>query len=320
MDTNLQSHSVNQQPIVDIQGLLKSYDGVAVVDNIDLQVQPGECFGLLGPNGAGKTTTLRMLLGMTPPDQGSLKIFEQPMPAYSQQARCQIGVVPQMDNLDPDFSVRENLRTYASYFGLKGDAIDQRIEQLLEFARLSHKANVQIEMLSGGMKRRLTMARALVNSPRLLILDEPTTGLDPQARHLIWQRLLELKANGHTLILTTHYMEEAQRLCDRLAIMDHGKIIVQGSPRELIEQHIEPHVVEVMGTDCLSWWQQFKPDKSVRHEKLGESLFIYAQDETPIVTDICRYVGQDRKDIDFIHRRANLEDVFLKMTGRDLRE
>jgi len=315
MDTKIVNSNPSQPPVVDIQGLTKSYDQLKVVDALDLQVEKGECFGLLGPNGAGKTTTLRMLLGMTPPDSGVLNIFQTPIPEFSQQMRRQIGVVPQMDNLDPDFSVRENLRTYASYFGLSGRVVEQRITRLLEFARLTHKADAQIDMLSGGMKRRLTMARALVNDPQLLILDEPTTGLDPQARQLIWQRLRELKNTGHTLILTTHYMEEAQRLCDRLAIMDHGKIIVEGSPKDLIRDHIEPHVIEINGNGQQRWRAQFKADASMRFETLGESLFIYAEDEKAIVADLCEH-----DDIEFIHRRANLEDVFLKMTGRDLRE
>jgi len=312
---NSQATSNTILPVVDIQGLTKSYDELKVVDALDLQVEKGECFGLLGPNGAGKTTTLRMLLGMTPPDSGVLKVFQTPIPEFSRELRRQIGVVPQMDNLDPDFSVRENLRTYASYFGLSGSVVEQRIAELLEFARLTHKADAQIDMLSGGMKRRLTMARAMVNDPQLLILDEPTTGLDPQARQLIWQRLRELKNSGHTLILTTHYMEEAQRLCDRLAIMDHGKIIVQGTPKDLIRDHIEPHVIEVNGAGQQNWRDQFKTDASMRFECLGESLFIYAQDEKAIVEDLCNFA-----EIEFVHRRANLEDVFLKMTGRDLRE
>ncbi len=315
MDTKILNTKSSQPPVVDIQGLTKSYGQLKVVDGLDLQVEKGECFGLLGPNGAGKTTTLRMLLGMTPPDSGVLNIFQTPIPEFSQQMRRQIGVVPQMDNLDPDFTVRENLRTYASYFGLSGHEIEQRITRLLEFARLTHKADAQIDMLSGGMKRRLTMARALVNDPQLLILDEPTTGLDPQARQLIWQRLRELKKSGHTLILTTHYMEEAQRLCDRIAIMDHGKIIVEGSPKDLIRDHIEPHVIEVNGGGLQNWREQFKADDHTRFESLDESLLIYTQDEKAIVADLCEF-----NDLEFIHRRANLEDVFLKMTGRDLRE
>ncbi len=302
-------------PVVNIRSLCKSYDGQRVVDNFDLQVQRGECFGLLGPNGAGKTTILRMMLGMTPPESGELNILEQPVSQGSYQVRQKIGVVPQMDNLDPDFSVVENLRTYASYFNLSGEIVRNRIQELLEFARLTNKADEQIDSLSGGMKRRLTLARALVNAPELLILDEPTTGLDPQARQLIWQRLRELKHSGHTLIMTTHYMEEAQRLCDRLAIMDHGKVIVQGTPQELIDAHVEPHVIEVVGNDVERWQAQFNKQDSTRFESLGESLFIYAQDEKPVIEDLCKF-----SHLDFIHRRANLEDVFLKMTGRDLRE
>ena len=302
-------------PVVNITSLCKSYAGQAVVDGIDLQVKRGECFGLLGPNGAGKTTTLRMMLGMTPVDSGELKLLGEIITPRAQQIRQRIGVVPQMDNLDPDFSVIENLLTYASYFNLSGKAVNQRIDELLEFARLTQKADEQIDSLSGGMKRRLTLARALINDPELLILDEPTTGLDPQARQHIWQRLRDLIHSGHTLILTTHYMEEAQRLCDRVAIMDHGKIIVQGSPQELIETHIEPHVIEVMGEDVERWQQQFLQNNSLRVEILGESLFIYTEDEKPIIEALCKSNHQD-----FIHRRANLEDVFLKMTGRDLRE
>lgn len=303
--------------IVYLHGLSKSYGEQCVVTNISLRVKKGEYFGLLGPNGAGKTTTLRMLLGITPPDSGDLRVLGYPVPEEAQAMRCNIGVVPQMDNLDPDFSVIENLRTYASYFGLKTDSVEmkQRIQELLEFASLSSKADAQIEMLSGGMKRRLTLARALVNNPQLLILDEPTTGLDPQARQLIWQRLRELKRAGRTLILTTHYMEEAQRLCDRLAIMDHGKIIAEGAPAELIEQHIEPHVIEVYGSGLNDWLSKCNLPANERIERLGESAFIYLQNEAPLIADLCQ-----QNDLQFLHRRANLEDVFLKLTGRELRE
>ena len=226
-----------------------------------------------------------------------------------------MGVVPQGDNLDPDFTVAENLRTYASYFGLSGQAVEQRITSLLDFAHLAQRANASIDSLSGGMKRRLTLARSLVNDPRLLILDEPTTGLDPQARQLIWQRLRELKQQGHTLILTTHYMEEAQRLCDRLAIMDHGRMVAVGSPRDLIQTHIEPHVIELYGPGVVHWRAQFQPEPDTRFEAIGESLFVYLQRETATIQDLARY-----EDIEFLHRRANLEDVFLKLTGRELRE
>ena len=266
-------------PVVNITALCKSYAGQRVVDGIDLQVQRGECFGLLGPNGAGKTTTLRMMLGMTPVDSGELKLLDELISPRSHQVRQRIGVVPQMDNLDPDFSVIENLLTYASYFNLSGKAVHQRIDELLEFAHLTQKADAQIDSLSGGMKRRLTLARALINDPELLILDEPTTGLDPQARQHIWQRLRELKHSGHTLILTTHYMEEAQRLCDRLAIMDHGKIIVQGSPQELIETHIEPHVIEILGEDVARWQQQSLPNTIYQLATLLKPILVPLQEQ-----------------------------------------
>jgi lipooligosaccharide transport system ATP-binding protein len=303
------------QPIVQIDALVKSYGEQRVVDNVALDVNHGECFGLLGPNGAGKTTTLRMMLGLARPDSGRLTILAQDAIHHARVIRRQIGVVPQMDNLDPDFSVIENLRTYASYFGLREKQVEDRIHGLLEFAHLSSKANASIESLSGGMKRRLTLARSLVNDPQLLILDEPTTGLDPQARQMIWQRLRELKQAGRTLILTTHYMEEAQRLCDRLAIMDNGRVIAVGAPAELIRTHIEPHVIEVYGTGAEAWSRQYAMPVEGRLERVGETIFLYAQDEKPLVDELCRH-----PQLQFLHRRANLEDVFLKLTGRELRE
>ena len=301
--------------VIHLEALVKHFAGQRVVDDVALSVRHGECFGLLGPNGAGKTTTLRMLLGMTTPDSGTLSIFGRDVMAHARELRHTIGVVPQMDNLDPDFTVIENLLTYASYFGLGGKDLEPRIAQLLQFAHLTTKADASIESLSGGMKRRLTLARALVNDPQLLILDEPTTGLDPQARQLIWQRLRELRQQGRTLILTTHYMEEAQRLCDRLAIMDQGKVIAVGAPQALIEEHIEPHVIEVYGPGVEAWFAHFKRGPDVRIERLGESVFLYAQQETALLAELCK-----ASDIQFLHRRANLEDVFLKLTGRELRE
>jgi len=301
--------------IVQIAALVKSYNNQRVVNDVTLRVARGECFGLLGPNGAGKTTTLRMMLGLTIPDAGTLNILDKDAIKHSREIRHRIGVVPQMDNLDPDFSVIENLRTYAGYFGLVGKAIDERIVQLVDFAHLSNRADSSIESLSGGMKRRLTLARSLVNDPQLLILDEPTTGLDPQARQHIWQRLRELKNAGRTLILTTHYMEEAQRLCDRLAIMDHGEVIAVGAPRELIQQHIEPHVIEVYGSGANVWADHYPFPPDVRVERLGESVFLYTRDETPLISELCTH-----PELEFLHRTANLEDVFLKLTGRELRE
>ena len=223
--------------IAEARGLLKTYDGRIVVDHIDLAVRPGEFFGLLGPNGAGKTTTLRMLLGLTPPDQGELTVLGYPVPAMAREARQNLGVVPQFDNLDPDFTVWENLYTYAEYFGLGGAERLRRVDELLSFANLKERQTARISQLSGGMRRRLMLARALINNPELVILDEPSTGMDPQARHHIWQRLKDLQKRGTTLILTTHYMEEAERLCDRLAIIDRGRIVACDAPQALIQEY-----------------------------------------------------------------------------------
>lgn len=301
--------------VVEARGLTKRYGTQTVVDNLDLSVRRGECFGLLGPNGAGKTTTLRMLMGATLPSAGELNVLGYPIPQQARQMHLRLGVVPQQDNLDPDFTVLENLSTYASYFGLRGAALDARITELLAFANLEAKAHAGIGTLSGGMKRRLTLARALINDPDLLILDEPTTGLDPQARQLIWQRLRTLLAQGKSLILTTHYMEEAERLCDRLVIIDSGRILVSGSPAELVQQHIEPHVVEIHGRGMDEWFNSIGQQFIQRSEHSGETLFCYLADERPLL-DALRHCPE----LHFMHRRANLEDVFIKLTGKELRE
>src|SRR5471032_3279640 len=225
--------------------LRKSYGAHEVVAGIDLELKPGECFGLLGPNGAGKTTTLRLCLGLTDPDAGTISMFDLPIPRAAREARIRVGVVPQMDNLDPDFTVVENLRIYGGYFRVAHAVLDERIPRLLEFAGLSTKGAASIRTLSGGMKRRLTLARALVNDPELLILDEPTTGLDPQARHLIWDGLRQLVSQGKTILLTTHFMDEAERLATRLAVIDHGTLIACDTPRALLARHVESEVIEV---------------------------------------------------------------------------
>ncbi len=300
---------------VEAHGLVKFYGTQAVVDGINLEVRTGECFGLLGPNGAGKTTTLRLLLGSIPPSAGQLKVLGIPVPAGARRMRERVGVVPQQDNLDPDFTVTENLRVYASYFGLKGPQLAVRIAELLSFAALEAKAHAGIGTLSGGMKRRLTLARALLNQPDLLILDEPTTGLDPQARQLIWQRLRTLLTQGKTLILTTHYMEEAERLCDRVIIMDHGRILALGSPLELIKQNIEPHVLEIHGANLDAWLASDGAQLVRRSERVGETVFCYASDALPLLEELSR-----RPDLRYTHRPGNLEDVFLKLTGRELRD
>ncbi|MEW6445605.1 MAG: ATP-binding cassette domain-containing protein [Pseudomonadota bacterium] len=294
--------------------LRKCYDGRAVVDGIDLDIPRGVCFGLLGPNGAGKTTTLRMLLGLTPPSGGSLEVLGMALPDEERAIRARVGVVPQSDTLDPDFSVAQNLRVYAGYFGLPRGLAETRIEQLLEFARLSDRRDSRVEALSGGMKRRLTLARALINEPDLVILDEPTTGLDPQARHVLWSRLEALKARGVTLLLTTHYMDEAERLCDELVVMDHGRLLDRGSPRELIERHVEPEVIELrhVRPELLEALGQLADCRLERH---GVSVYLYTRDGGALIARLAPH-----GELGMLHRPAGLEDVFLRLTGRDLRD
>ncbi|NOZ09591.1 MAG: ATP-binding cassette domain-containing protein [Gammaproteobacteria bacterium] len=302
------------ETVVEAQGLTKRYGDTTVVRGIDLSVPQGQCFGLLGPNGAGKTTTLRMILGVTPRDGGALQIFGVDDPKQAHRIRARIGVVPQLDNLDPDFSVIENLSVYASFFGLHGTKIKKRIQQLLEFTELSDRAHTKIDDLSGGLKRRLTIARALINDPELIILDEPTTGLDPQARHMIWARLRQIRQSGKTLLLTTHYMEEAERLCDDIVIMDNGHIIAQGSPAVLVQQHIETQVIEVRGmTESITInLDTFPP---CRRQQVGDTLYCYVDDVRPLLAHL-----ESLDNITTLQRPANLEDVFLKLTGHELRD
>ena len=295
--------------------LRKSYGGEEVVAGVSFGIATGECFGLLGPNGAGKTTTLRLCLGLTDPDGGSVELMQRPVPGEARRARARVGVVPQMDNLDPDFTVSENLLVYGRYFGLTEHAIRERIPELLEFAGLTARAKSRIQTLSGGMKRRLTLARALINDPDLIFMDEPTTGLDPQARHLIWERLKQLLAQGKTIVLTTHFMEEAERLCARLAIMDRGRFITEGSPRELILRHIEPHVIEAHGDGVMDWADREAATLASRLEKSGDTVFCYAADPSSLLASLSLM-----QDLRYLHRPANLEDVFLKLTGRELRD
>jgi len=301
-------------PALMLQGLTKRYGGVAVVDELSLEIVPGRCHGLLGPNGAGKTTTLRLALGLIEADAGEIRLLGHRLPHEATIARRRVGVVPQTDSLDPDFTVRENLLVYGRYFGLRRRDIESRIPALLEFAGLAGKADAKVPTLSGGMKRRLTLARALINDPELIVLDEPTTGLDPQARHLVWQGLRRLINQGKTLLLTTHFMDEAERLCDMISIIDRGRIIAEGSPRELITRHIEPHVVEVFG-EGLDAWEGCASRLCRRCERAGETLFCYA-DDPKVVTDAL----EARAGLRYLHRPANLEDVFLKLTGRNLRD
>jgi lipooligosaccharide transport system ATP-binding protein len=301
-------------PALQTSGLCKAYDGHQVVRDVALTVQPGECFGLLGPNGAGKTTTLRLCLGLTDPDAGEIRLLDREVPRHAREARTRVGVVPQFDNLDPEFSVAENLLVYGRYFGLRDTDMAPRIPVLLEFAGLAGRAESKIRTLSGGMKRRLTLARSLVNDPQLLFMDEPTTGLDPQARHLIWERLRRLTQEGRTILLTTHFMEEAERLCGRVAIMDGGRLIAQGAPRALIAQHIEPQVVEVHGPELEAWIARAKT-LALRTELAGETVFCYVKDVEPVLASL-----RAHPELVYLHRPANLEDLFLKLTGRDLRD
>jgi len=298
-----------------VSGLRKRYGDLEVVAGLDLELRSGECFGLLGPNGAGKTTTLKLCLGLIDPDGGAIEVLGLPVPAQAREARRRIGVVPQADNLDPDFTVEENLLVYGRYFGLGAEAVRARIPALLEFAGLGARAGSRIQTLSGGMKRRLTLARSLINDPDLIFLDEPTTGLDPQARHLIWERLRRLLHQGKTIFLTTHFMDEAERLCHQIAIMDRGRIIARGAPRAMIAGNIEPQVVEVYGDGAERWAGEFGQAHSERCEKAGETVFCYARDAGPLVQDLER-----REGLRYLHRHANLEDVFLKLTGRELRD
>jgi len=306
--------------VLQVEHLRKRYlggNGVwrEVLRDISFAVQPGECFGLLGPNGAGKTTTLRLLLGLSAPDGGQIHMLGHAIPQHARVARQHIGVVPQLDNLDPDFSVAENLLVYGRYFGLGDALIRSRIPELLAFAGLEGRDADAISALSGGMKRRLTLARALVNDPQLIFLDEPTTGLDPQARHLIWQRLKLLINKGKTIILTTHFMDEAERLCGRLAIMDEGGVVAQDAPRALIRAHIEPQVIEVHGDGVEAWASGRVRALAQRLEQAGETVFCYTSDPQPVLDTL-----QDFPGLQHLQRSANLEDVFLKLTGRDLRD
>ena len=301
--------------VLRVDGLRKRYGDNEVVRGLSFTIRRGDCFGLLGPNGAGKTTTLRCCLGLIDPDGGEIEMVGEPVPKAAREARIRVGVVPQMDNLDPDFTVRENLIIYGGYFGLPRNVLEARIPQLLDFAGLGSKRDVGIRTLSGGMKRRLTLARALVNDPDLLILDEPTTGLDPQARHLIWDGLRQLLSQGKTILLTTHFMDEAERLASRLAVIDHGIMIASDTPRALLTKYVEPEVVEVYGDDSKAWADIHGRRLAKRVEIAGETAFCYADDPQPMLTDLAT-----RSGVRYLHRPANLEDLFIKLTGRELRD
>jgi len=304
--------------LIHARGLTKRFGTFTAVDGVDFDVAPGEAFGFLGPNGAGKTSTMRMIGCVSPVSDGLLRIFNLDPAAHGPQVRARLGVVPQQDTLDNELTVRENLLIYGRYFGLSREECRRRADELLDFAQLSERQGDQVEHLSGGMKRRLTIARALINEPQLMLLDEPTTGLDPQARHLLWDRLYRLKQRGTTLVLTTHYMDEAEQLCDRLVVMDKAKIVAEGSPRELIDRYSTREVTEMRfpagvqetldgQLDGLADRVEWLPDRVLLYANDGEAVAVAAherglQPETVLV------------------RRSTLEDVFLRLTGRTLVE
>jgi lipooligosaccharide transport system ATP-binding protein len=300
--------------VIEAKDLRKNFGPFVAVDGISFTVSPGECFGILGPNGAGKTSTIRMIYGFSPRTDGSLKVFGLGIDKGLRQIKYRIGVCQQENSLDTELTVLQNLEVFASYFDIEPPAARRRAEDLLKFIALDQRRESPVVDLSGGLMRRLMLARALINDPRLLILDEPTTGLDPQSRHQIWNRLEELRAGGLTILLTTHYMEEASRLCDRLIIMDHGRILVEGTPADLIRQHAGRDVIEVSEpTDQL---RAFIASKGLAHDDLGHRLIIYCDDRDRIYAEVSGRFCREG----CIMRMATLEDVFLKLTGRELRE
>jgi lipooligosaccharide transport system ATP-binding protein len=301
-------------PILKVDSLRKAYGTLNAVDGISFAVQPGECFGLLGPNGAGKTTTIRMLYGYTPRDAGRLELFGLDIDVHLREIKRRIGICQQEDSLDPDLTVRDNLVGYARYFAIPRQEAQRRADELLDFFALQSRAKDKILILSGGLKRRLMLARALVNQPEFLILDEPTTGLDPQSRQLLWEKLAELKKQGLTILLTTHYMEEAERLCDRLVIVDHGQILVEGKPRDLVREHIGHTVLEIADPDQQV--RDFLARETCRVEDLDRRILVYLDDGDELFLKLTRDVRTEGCTL----RPAGLEDLFLKLTGRELRE
>ncbi len=297
-----------QQNIIEARGLVKRFGDFEAVKGLDFNVERAKCIGLLGPNGAGKTTTMRMIMGLATVTGGSLTVFGEPVQKMSRAVKARIGLVPQADSLDPDISVQENLEVYGRYYALPREVIAERVPRLLTFMQLQDRAGARVMQLSGGMKRRLIIARALIGDPELVVLDEPTTGLDPQARVLIWKQLLDLRRQGKTLLLTTHYMDEAQRLCDRIIVIDHGEILDEGTPQELIDRHVKGHVFDVQ--------KPLAPELAngkFDHEDIGDSVLFY-------VTTAPEFVEALPEVAVYMHRQANLEDVFLRLTGRKLRE
>ena len=302
--------------LIHARQLTKRFGDFTAVDAIDFDVAAGESFGFLGPNGAGKTSTMRMIGCTSPITDGTLEVMGMTPAIHGPQIRARLGVVPQQDTLDNELTVRENLAIYGRYFGLSRAEVGRRADELLEFAQLSERANDQVEPLSGGMKRRLTIARSLINEPTLLLLDEPTTGLDPQARHLLWDRLYRLKQRGVTLVLTTHYMDEAEQLCDRLVVMDKARIVAEGSPRELIEQYSTREVTELRFPPGIAETLDGQLDGiAQRVEHLPDRILLYADDGEAAAVAVHQR-GLNPETV--LVRRSSLEDVFLRLTGRSL--
>jgi lipooligosaccharide transport system ATP-binding protein len=302
--------------LVRARGLRKSYGDMEAVCGIDVDVRPGEAFGFLGPNGAGKSSTMRMIAAVSPPSGGHLSILGMDPQAHGSAIRARLGVCPQEDTLDNELNVRENLTVYGSYFGMRKTEIAARADELLDFVQLTDRAKSKVESLSGGMKRRLTVARSLMNDPDLLLLDEPTTGLDPQARHLLWDRLFRLKARGVTLVITTHYMDEAEQLCDRLVVMDHGRIVAEGSPLELIAAHSTREVAELrFGVGDHEELAERVADLAERVEVLPDRVLLYTSDGEATIAAVHE---RGLAPAGVLVRRSTLEDVFLRLTGRTL--
>ena len=308
--------SEHEPAMVQAKALVKRFGDFEAVRGIDVEVRPGEAFGFLGPNGAGKSSTMRMIASVSPRSDGDLRVLGMDPDVEGPKIRARLGVVPQQDNLDTELTVRQNLQIYGRYFGLSRAHVRSKAEELMEFAQLTDRANAEVDSLSGGMKRRLTIARSLVNDPELLLLDEPTTGLDPQARHLLWDRLFRLKAGGTTLIITTHYMDEAEQLCDRLVVMDNGRIAAEGSPADLISRYSTREVVELRfpngeqeaaakRIEGLAERVEVLPDRVLLYTMTGEATLEQAH-------------ARGLRPLSSLVRRSSLEDVFLRLTGRTL--
>lgn len=306
------------EPVIEATNLVKKYKDFAAVDSISFEVAPGESFGLLGPNGAGKSTTMRMVGAVSTRTAGDLSVLGLDPDEYGPEIRSQLGVVPQADNLDEELRARENLLVYGRYFGLPRKIVAQRADELMEFAQLDDRAKSKVDDLSGGMKRRLTIARALINDPRMLLLDEPTTGLDPQARHILWDRLFRLKEQGTTLLLTTHYMDEAEQLCDRLVVVDNGRIMAEGSPSQLIRQYSSREVLELrFGSQNNEVVARDLEGVGDRAEVLPDRILIYSSNGDEALTAVSARGHMPKTSL---VRRSSLEDVFLRLTGRSLIE